>query len=222
MIPSTPAGSAEPVICSFSTARLPSIIRPMNTTTKNAPTPNPVLNLRRACPELAEGIGFVFPYFQKNGWFLALEFDITFETNTLPQPHHDSTSELSMTRGEPSPAPCSMRHLFSHISRKLVGILALQFDITFETNTLPQPHHNSTSELSMTRGAPSHPPCSMRHLFSHISRKLVGILALQFDITFETNTLPQPHHNSTSELSMTRGTPSPAPCSMRQWMFHHA
>ena len=57
---------------------------------------------RRACPELAEGacselsrreIGFVSPYFQNFGPFLALEVDITLET--IPLLRHDAAPPLN-------------------------------------------------------------------------------------------------------------------------------
>ena len=58
-----------------------------------------------ACPELAEGacpelsrregiIGFVFPYFQNFGPFLALEVDITLET--IPLLRHDAAPPLNI------------------------------------------------------------------------------------------------------------------------------
>ena len=76
---------------------------------------------RRACPELSrrEGIGFVFPYFQNFGPFLALEVDITSETNTLLRhntaPPLNAISRLTtvlttpkkrlMSSGQPSSGP---------------------------------------------------------------------------------------------------------------------
>ena len=44
---------------------------------------NHVISPSNSCPELSEGIGFVFPYFHKSWAVLALELDITSETIPL-------------------------------------------------------------------------------------------------------------------------------------------
>ena len=90
---------------------------------------------RRACPELAEGkgIGFVFPYFQNFGPFLALEVDITLET--IPLLRHDAAPPLNvisrlttvfrtpqkplMSSGQPSPGlPPARRYVAAGVGRR--------------------------------------------------------------------------------------------------------